>query len=153
MNPLSTTWTCVTFNSAGQEPADLCKAGQLLRKVEIKGKDMEQLPCLELHPWVLRSLQQSCTLIPTTSTEEGVRQRGVKFPKWEFGKFIWKIFVLKGGKCCHFCCESKLYLKKKKNCFLKKRKTGHSSFFFWQCSVVLTCSWRLDSLLVDSEIN
>ena len=152
MNPLSTTLTCVTFNSAGQEPADLCKAGQLLRKVEIKGKDMEQLPCLELHPWVLRSLQQSCTLIPTTSTEEGVRQRGVKFPKWEFGKFIWKIFVLKGGKCCHFCCESKLYLKKK-YCFLKKRKTGHSSFFFWQCSVVLTCSWRLDSLLVDSEIN
>ena len=26
MNPFSTTWTCVTFNFAGQEPADLCKA-------------------------------------------------------------------------------------------------------------------------------
>lgn len=129
MNPFSTTWTCVTFNFAGQEPTDLCKAGQLLRRVEIKGRDVEQLPCLELHPWVLRSLKQSCTLTPTTNTEEGVRQRGVKFSKWEFGKLREKYLYLKVANVVTSVNESNLSLKKKKYyCFIKKRKTGYSSF-------------------------
>lgn len=45
---------------------------------------------------------------------------------WEIA---WKIFVLKGCKCCHFCCESNLSLKKKKVLLFYKEKENWVFFF------------------------